>query len=136
METMSLELIKGTAIKQVREKLGKAARNMQKTMKNFGPMGQYRSDRVFHNDGTPCDITGHLFTQAFGDAATAMAAYVSVRNADLIGGLPRSVIEDLQHVNDMKHCKNRRRSYIKLLRELADFCLDEGQYDSRLFTEE
>jgi len=135
-----MELDKETE-KFYRESLGNAAKRISKYLKKNGDLRRFKPFTVFTNIYSslpvePSDIVGHLFVEAFEDVNVALYAYVEIEKHMVLGKLPQSILDDLSGLNDAKFVKNRRRSYIKLLREFSDWALEEGQFDPKHYVEE
>ncbi len=117
--------------------LGNSAKRLIKYLKRNGDLRKFRPYHVFiGKPAIPSDIVGHLFVDAFENNEESVAAYGYVEVTGELGALPKSIVSDLSLLNDAKHVKNRRRSYIKLLREFSDWCLNEGQFDPKLYPED
>ena len=123
-----------------RTSLGNGAKTISKYLKKNGDLRKFKPYHVFTNlfsqgPVNPSDIVGHLFAESFDDINVAVYAYVEVEKFAVFGKLPQSILDDLSGLNDAKYVKNRRRSYIKLLREFSDWALEEGQFDPKNYVE-
>lgn len=113
-------------------KLGVTARKMAKRIKKGANLGKYKPYYVFVDTDQPSDIVGHLFYEAF----QSNAIFHFSEQKRIGPGLVSAILSDLHTLNDLQGCKDRRRKYVRYLNEIADFCLNEGQYDSAKFPDD